>query len=92
MRGEIEEAERREEEWDRFYEAKRKEMEEFQAMSQRFEAEARKEVQRLRDLVSQVRPQSFVLINYELIVVSQVSSLFSLIVICTNGKAFGCRN
>nr|BAD28267.1 hypothetical protein [Oryza sativa Japonica Group] len=53
VRGEIEEAERREEEWDRFYEAKRKEMEEFQAMSGWFEAAARDEVQSLRDLVSQ---------------------------------------
>ncbi|KAF0933391.1 hypothetical protein E2562_018010, partial [Oryza meyeriana var. granulata] len=55
VRGETEEAERREEEWDCFYEAKRKEMEEFQAMSGRFEAEARNEVQRLRDLVSQLK-------------------------------------
>ncbi|XP_052144559.1 uncharacterized protein LOC127763806 isoform X2 [Oryza glaberrima] len=55
LRGEIEEAERREEEWDRFYEAKRKEMEEFQAMSGRFEAAARDEVQSLRDLVSQLK-------------------------------------
>uniref|UniRef100_I1NYX3 Uncharacterized protein n=1 Tax=Oryza glaberrima TaxID=4538 RepID=I1NYX3_ORYGL len=55
VRGEIEEAERREEEWDRFYEAKRKEMEEFQAMSGRFEAAARDEVQSLRDLVSQLK-------------------------------------
>ena len=54
MRDEIEEAKRREEDWDRFYEAKRKEMEEFQAVSQRFEAETREEVQRLTDLVSQV--------------------------------------
>ncbi|KAG2657414.1 hypothetical protein PVAP13_1KG183370 [Panicum virgatum] len=54
VRDEIEEAKRREEDWDRFYEAKRKEMEEFQAVSQRFEAETREEVQRLRDLVSQV--------------------------------------
>ncbi|KAL5211780.1 hypothetical protein ABZP36_022627 [Zizania latifolia] len=55
VRGEIEEAERKEEEWDRFYEAKRKEMEEFQAMAKRFEADARKEVQRLRDLVYQLK-------------------------------------
>uniref|UniRef100_A0A0E0G465 Uncharacterized protein n=1 Tax=Oryza nivara TaxID=4536 RepID=A0A0E0G465_ORYNI len=55
VRGEIEEAERREEEWDRFYEAKRKEMEEFQAMSGWFEAAARDEVQSLRDLVSQLK-------------------------------------
>ncbi|RLN09525.1 uncharacterized protein C2845_PM11G19490 [Panicum miliaceum] len=55
VRDEIEEAERREEDWDRFYEAKRKEMEEFQAVSQRFEAETREEVQRLRDLVSQLK-------------------------------------
>uniref|UniRef100_A0A0E0JXV9 Uncharacterized protein n=1 Tax=Oryza punctata TaxID=4537 RepID=A0A0E0JXV9_ORYPU len=55
VRGATEEAERREEEWDRFYEAKRKEMVEFQAMSGRFEAEARDEVQRLRDLVSQLK-------------------------------------
>uniref|UniRef100_A0A0D9VE81 Uncharacterized protein n=1 Tax=Leersia perrieri TaxID=77586 RepID=A0A0D9VE81_9ORYZ len=55
VREETEEAERREEEWDRFYEAKRKEMEEFQAMSGRFEAEARDEVRRLRDLVSQLK-------------------------------------
>lgn len=54
MRGEIEEAEKREEDWDRFYEAKGKEMEEFQAESRRFEAETREEVQRLRDSVSQV--------------------------------------
>uniref|UniRef100_A0ACD5Z001 Uncharacterized protein n=1 Tax=Avena sativa TaxID=4498 RepID=A0ACD5Z001_AVESA len=52
-RGEIEEAERKEEDWDRFYQSKRKEMEDFQAMSQQFEAEARKEVQRLKDLASQ---------------------------------------
>jgi hypothetical protein len=44
-------------------------MEDFRAMSQQFEAEARKEVQRLKDLVSQVRSRSFVLINYELILV-----------------------
>ncbi|KAG2657413.1 intermediate filament protein ifd-1 [Panicum virgatum] len=55
VRDEIEEAKRREEDWDRFYEAKRKEMEEFQAVSQRFEAETREEVQRLRDLVSQLK-------------------------------------
>ncbi|CAD6251274.1 unnamed protein product [Miscanthus lutarioriparius] len=53
VRGEIEEAERREEDWDRFYEAKRKEMEEFQVESRRFVAETREEVQRLRDSVSQ---------------------------------------
>ncbi|KAL5670306.1 hypothetical protein ACJX0J_022527, partial [Zea mays] len=52
VRGEIEEAERREQGWDRFYEAKRKDMEEFQTESRRFEAETREEVQRLRDLVS----------------------------------------
>ncbi|KAL5206784.1 hypothetical protein ABZP36_034993 [Zizania latifolia] len=57
MKGEIEEAERKEEEWDHFYEAKRNEMEEFQAMAKRFEADDRKEVQRLRDLVSQVFEQ-----------------------------------
>ncbi|KAG0532541.1 hypothetical protein BDA96_04G116000 [Sorghum bicolor] len=55
MRGEIEEAERREQDWDRFYEAKRKEMEEFQAESRRFEAQTREEVQRLRDSVSQLK-------------------------------------
>ncbi|RCV04680.1 hypothetical protein SEVIR_1G020250v4 [Setaria viridis] len=55
VRDEIEEAERREEDWDRFYEAKRKEMEEFQAVSRRFEAETCEEVQRLRDLVSQLK-------------------------------------
>ncbi|XP_066323348.1 autophagy-related protein 23-like [Miscanthus floridulus] len=55
VRGEIEEAQRREEDWDRFYEAKRKEMEEFQAESRRFEAETREEVQRLRDSVSQLK-------------------------------------
>jgi hypothetical protein len=54
VRGEIEEAERREEDWDRFCKAKRKEMEEFQAESWRFEAETREEVQRLRDSASQV--------------------------------------
>uniref|UniRef100_A0ACD5Z897 Uncharacterized protein n=1 Tax=Avena sativa TaxID=4498 RepID=A0ACD5Z897_AVESA len=54
-RGEIEEAERKEEDWDRFYQSKRKEMEDFQAMSQQFEAEARKEVQRLKDLASQLQ-------------------------------------
>lgn len=59
MRDEIEEAERREEDWDRFYEAKRKEMEEFRAVSQQFEAETREEVQGLRDLVSQVWSQSY---------------------------------
>jgi hypothetical protein len=57
VRDEIEEAERREEDWDRFYEAKRKEMEEFQEVSQRFKAETREEVQRLRDLVFQVWSQ-----------------------------------
>lgn len=57
MRGQIEEAEGREEDWDRFYEAKRKEMEEFQAESRLFEAETREEVQRLRDSVSQVWSQ-----------------------------------
>ena len=76
MRVEIEEVERREEDWDRLYEAKRKEMEEFQAVSRGFEAEAREEVQRLRDLVSQVWSQSFASINYELIA---VHSLFRLI-------------
>ncbi|KAF8670559.1 hypothetical protein HU200_050585 [Digitaria exilis] len=55
VKDEIEEAERREEDWDRFYEAKRKEMEEFRGVSQRFEAETREEVQRLRDLVSQLK-------------------------------------
>lgn len=55
MRGEIEEAERREEDWDRFYEAKRKELEEFHAESRRFEAGTREEVQRLRDSVSQLK-------------------------------------
>jgi hypothetical protein len=50
-------------------ESKRKEMEDFQAASQQIEAEARKEVQRLKDLVSQVRSWSLVLINYELILV-----------------------
>ncbi|CAN6278108.1 unnamed protein product [Urochloa humidicola] len=55
VRSEIEEAQRREEDWDRFCEAKRKEMEEFQAVSQQFEAETREEVQRLRDLVSQLK-------------------------------------
>jgi hypothetical protein len=44
-------------------------MEDFQAMSQQFEAEGRNQVQRLKDLVSQVRSLSFVLINYELILV-----------------------
>ncbi|KAL5225401.1 hypothetical protein ABZP36_012040 [Zizania latifolia] len=48
VKGEIEE-----EEWDRFYEAKRKEMEKFQAMAKRFKADDRNEVQRLRDLVPQ---------------------------------------
>ena len=77
MRDEIEEAERREEDWDRFYEAKRKEMEEFQAVAQRFEAETREEVQRLRNLVSQVwsQPNPMHPYNYELIT---VPSLFSL--------------
>ncbi|CAL5022912.1 unnamed protein product [Urochloa decumbens] len=55
VRSENEEAQRREEDWDCFYEAKRKEMEEFQAVSQQFEAETREEVQRLRDLVSQLK-------------------------------------
>ncbi|TVU33239.1 hypothetical protein EJB05_25029, partial [Eragrostis curvula] len=55
VKSEIEEAERREEDWDRFYEAKSKEMEEFQAVSRRFEAATREEVQRLRDLVSQLK-------------------------------------
>ncbi|NP_001348231.1 uncharacterized protein LOC100277894 [Zea mays] len=55
LRGEIEEAERREQGWDRFYEAKRKDMEEFQTESRRFEAETREEVQRLRDLVSRLK-------------------------------------
>ncbi|CAN6250970.1 unnamed protein product [Urochloa humidicola] len=55
VRNEIEEAQQREEDWDRFYEAKRKEMEEFQAVSQQFEMETREEVQRLRDLVSQLK-------------------------------------
>ncbi|GJN19438.1 hypothetical protein PR202_gb06716 [Eleusine coracana subsp. coracana] len=55
VRDEIEEAERREEDWDRFYEAKTKEMEEFQAVSRRFEETTREEVQRLRDLVSQLK-------------------------------------
>ncbi|XP_047076897.1 uncharacterized protein LOC124687100 [Lolium rigidum] len=55
LRCEIEEAEQKEGDWDRFYESKRKEMEDFQAMSQQFEAEARKEVQRLKDLVSQLQ-------------------------------------
>lgn len=75
MRDEIEEAERREEDWDRFYEAKRKEMEEFQAVSRRFEAETCEEVQRLRDLVSQVRSQSYASINYVLITVPILFSL-----------------
>lgn len=72
MRAEIEEAERREEDWDRFYEAKRKEMEEFQAESRRFEAETRDEVQSLRDLVSQVWSQSFASVNYDLLSSSQL--------------------
>ncbi|OEL36095.1 hypothetical protein BAE44_0002885 [Dichanthelium oligosanthes] len=55
VRDEIEEEERREEDWDRFYEVKSKEMEEFQVVSLRFEAEAREKVQRLRDLVSQLK-------------------------------------
>ncbi|XP_010234091.1 uncharacterized protein LOC100832558 isoform X1 [Brachypodium distachyon] len=53
VRAEIEEAERKEEDWDRFYESKRKEMQQFQAMSQQFEVEASKEVQMLKDMVSQ---------------------------------------
>ncbi|VAI43399.1 unnamed protein product [Triticum turgidum subsp. durum] len=53
--GEIEEAQRKAEEWDRFYESKRKEMEEFWAMSQQFEAGARQEVQRLKASVSQLQ-------------------------------------
>jgi predicted RNA-binding protein with RPS1 domain len=60
---EIDEAERKEADWDRFYESKRKEMEDFQAMSQQFEAEARKEVQRLKDLVSQVRSRPLLCID-----------------------------
>ncbi|KAF7083421.1 hypothetical protein CFC21_087214 [Triticum aestivum] len=52
--GEIEEAQRAEE-WDRFYESKRKEMEEFRAMSQQFEAGTRQEVQRLKASVSQLQ-------------------------------------
>lgn len=55
MRAEIEEAERKEEDWDRFYESKRKEMQQFQAMSQQFEVEASKEVQMLKDMVSQLQ-------------------------------------
>ncbi|XBI09487.1 hypothetical protein VPH35_137021 [Triticum aestivum] len=46
--GEIEDAQWKAEEWDRFYESKRKEMQEFRAMSQQFEAGARQEVQRLK--------------------------------------------
>jgi hypothetical protein len=38
-------------------------MEDFQAMSQQFEAEARKEVQRLKDLVSQVRSRPLLCID-----------------------------
>ena len=71
MRGEIEEAERREEDWDRFYEAKRKEMEEFQVESRLFLAETREEVQRLRDSVSQVWSRYFASINYDLLNSSQ---------------------
>ncbi|XBI11465.1 hypothetical protein VPH35_138521 [Triticum aestivum] len=52
--GEIEVAQQKAEEWDRFYESKRKEMEEFRAMSQQFEAGARQEVQRLKASVSQL--------------------------------------
>ncbi|KQJ94219.1 uncharacterized protein LOC100832558 isoform X2 [Brachypodium distachyon] len=55
VRAEIEEAERKEEDWDRFYESKRKEMQQFQAMSQQFEVEASKEVQMLKDMVSQLQ-------------------------------------
>jgi predicted solute-binding protein len=73
MRGEIEEAERREQDWDRFYEAKRKEMEEFQAESRRFEAQTREEVQRLRDSVSQVWSRYFASINYDLLSSSECS-------------------
>lgn len=69
MRDQIEEAERKEEDWDRFHEAKRKEMEEFQAVSRQFEAETSEEVQRLRDLVSQVWSQCYASINNELIIV-----------------------
>ncbi|KAL5211768.1 hypothetical protein ABZP36_022615 [Zizania latifolia] len=75
--GKIEEAERKEEEWDRFYEAKRKEMGEFQAMAKWFKADDRKEVQRLRDLVSQVRPQIFALTDDYLTVLP--TRLFSLV-------------
>lgn len=82
MRDEIEESEQREEDWDRFYESKRKEMEEFQAVSQRFEEATREEVQRLRDLVSQVWSQSFASLNYALIA---VPSLLILIAVCGIG-------
>jgi hypothetical protein len=46
-----------EEDRDRFYEARNKEMEEFQVLSRRFEAATREEVQRLRDLVSKYGPK-----------------------------------
>jgi hypothetical protein len=82
VRDEIEESEQREEDWDRFYESKRKEMEEFQAVSQRFEEATREEVQRLRDLVSQVWSQSLPSLNYALIA---VPSLLILIAVCSIG-------
>ncbi|XP_021316373.1 uncharacterized protein LOC110435271 [Sorghum bicolor] len=58
VRGEIEEAERREQDWHRFYEGKRKEMEEFQAELRRFEVETREQVQRLRDSVLKYGPDT----------------------------------
>ncbi|XP_037466726.1 uncharacterized protein LOC119338507 [Triticum dicoccoides] len=52
---EIEDAQWKAKEWDRFYESKRKEMEDFRAMSQQFEAGAHQEVRRLKAFVSQLQ-------------------------------------
>ncbi|KAJ4770027.1 hypothetical protein LUZ62_066280 [Rhynchospora pubera] len=52
---EIEELEEKEKEWGIFYDAKRSEMKEFKELHIKFESEIRVEVQRLRELVSNMK-------------------------------------
>ncbi|XP_020100287.1 intermediate filament protein B [Ananas comosus] len=55
VKGEIEEVELRGKERDRWYEMKRLDMEEFKEMRTRFVAESREEVERLRNLVAELK-------------------------------------
>ncbi|KAJ3692115.1 hypothetical protein LUZ60_012465 [Juncus effusus] len=51
----MEELEKREKEWDKIFEVKRAEMEDFKELGNKFELDTRDEVQKLKDVVSQLK-------------------------------------